>query len=126
MTTEPPFDHPADHTKYGPPPPDPPRQMPWMLTPGFKSSCALVCVALMLTCCTSAVVTGSVMHLAHLLESIAFHVGEIDRKLDNVTKHVDTIDNHVGQIDKKVDAVTIKPKEDEPKKDDAVKKDKEK
>jgi hypothetical protein len=105
MSSEPPFEHPDDHTKYGPPPPGPPQPLPWMFTPGFKSSCALICVALMLTCCLSSTVTFTFAQLMHHLEAIDRHVDEIDRKLDNVT---------------------IKPKEapkEEAKKEDALKKD---
>jgi hypothetical protein len=117
MTTEPPFDHPDDHTKYGPPP-EPPRALPWMFTPGFKSSCALICVALMLTCCLSSTVTAFVGELMHHLQSIDQHVGDISKKLEKL----ESIDRHVDEVGKKVDNVTIRAKE-EPKKEDANKKD---
>lgn len=118
MTSEPPFDHPPDHTKYGPPPLEPPRSLPWVFTPGFKSGCALIGVALMFTCCLSSVATTVVQGLMHRLDTINHHLEDISRKLDNVKAGPNKA---MKEEEKKEEPKKEEPKKDEPKRDNAKK-----
>lgn len=111
MSSEPPFEHPPDHSKYGPPPPEPPRSLPWYLTASTKTGCGVLVLFLLTQCC------------------ICGGIGNVHQEVKN---RLDGVDRRLDEINKKLDNVTIKPKEtpkeelkkDEPKKDDGNKKEK--
>jgi hypothetical protein len=91
MSSEPPFDHPQDHTRYGDPPPAPPRPAPpWYLTPRFKLGCAGMLMFLTLQCCLFLSIWGShnqvIDHTDKKFKALNERIDELQKKQDGAEK----------------------------------------
>ena len=83
MSSEPPFDHPRDHTRYGPPP-DEQRSVPWLLTPSFKIGCGAVALFLLVSCCLFAAIEDVGRRVINRVTALEKRIDSLEHKHDKL------------------------------------------